>query len=465
MLMLNKLITPIPPQCPKFLKSLLKERFLDEKIDRLQYSYDATQRMYLPDCVVLPKTTQEVSIILKFANENKIPVVPRGCASGFSGGALNVEGGIALSLELMNNIIGIDLDNLIATVEPGVVNFDLQLALKPHGLFFPPDPSSWKFSSIGGNIAENAGGPKAVKYGVTKDWVLGLEVVLADGSIINMSSKNVKDAEGYDLTQLLVGSEGTLGIVTKAFLKLAQSSVSSQTMQAAFSDMNLAAKTVSEIIRNKIIPSALEFVDHQAILTIEKSLKIGLPTYADAILIIETEGNKSQIEQDAALIARICQANGAKVKIACTIPESENLWLARRSISPTLRQIANSRLNEDIVVPRSKIADMIRKTQEISKRHKILIVNFGHAGDGNIHTNIMYNNNDEVETKRAFKAMDEVFDECLKLGGSITGEHGIGITKEKYLEKQVGIQVMNVYRKIKKIFDPNNILNPHKMNL
>jgi len=448
-----------------YLKDLLKERFLDEKIDRLQYAYDATQKIYLPDCVVLPKTTQEVSSILSFANQNKIAVTPRGCASGFSGGALNVVGGIALSMELMNSIIEIDLDNLIATVEPGVVNYDLQLALKPYGLFFPPDPSSWKFSSIGGNIAENAGGPKAVKYGVTKDWVLGLEVVLADGSIINVGSKNVKDVAGYNLTQLFVGSEGTLGVITKALLKLHPQAQATQTMQATFSNMELAAKTVSDIIKNKIIPSSLEFVDHQAILTVENSMKVGLPTDADAILIIEVEGSKFQIKEDLEKIEQICIKNGAKVKIAHSLEEEESIWLARRSISPTLKRIADGKLNEDIVVPRSKIAEMIKKTQEIAKKFNVMIVNFGHAGDGNIHTNIMYNTKDKDEGERAFKAMDEVFNECLKLGGSISGEHGIGITKQDYLEHQVGKRTVELYKQIKLVFDPNNILNPHKMKL
>jgi glycolate oxidase len=448
-----------------YLKDLLKERFLDEKIDRLQYAYDATQKIYLPDCVVLPKTTQEVSSILSFANQNKIAVTPRGCASGFSGGALNVVGGIALSMELMNSIIEIDLDNLIATVEPGVVNYDLQLALKPYGLFFPPDPSSWKFSSIGGNIAENAGGPKAVKYGVTKDWVLGLEVVLADGSIINVGSKNVKDVAGYNLTQLFVGSEGTLGVITKALLKLHPQPQATQTMQATFSNMELAAKTVSDIIKNKIIPSSLEFVDHQAILTVENSMKVGLPIDADAILIIEVEGSKFQIKEDLEKIEQICIKNGAKVKIAHSLEEEESIWLARRSISPTLKRIADGKLNEDIVVPRSKIAEMIKKTQEIAKKFNVMIVNFGHAGDGNIHTNIMYNTKDKDEEKRAFKAMDEVFNECLKLGGSISGEHGIGITKQDYLERQVGKRNVELYKQIKLAFDPNNILNPHKMKL
>ncbi|MGC8790011.1 MAG: FAD-binding oxidoreductase [Desulfurella sp.] len=448
-----------------YLKDLLGNRFLEEKIDRLQYAYDATQKMYMPDCVVLPKNTEEVSKIVKFANENKIPVVARGCASGFSGGALNIDGGIALSMELMNNIIEIDLDNLIATVEPGVVNYDLQVKLKPFGLFFPPDPSSWKFSSIGGNIAENAGGPKAVKYGVVKDWVLGLEVVLADGSIINIGSKNVKDVAGYNLTQLFVGSEGTLGIITKALLKLHPIAQGSQTLQATFYDMSLAAKTVSDIIKNKIIPSSLEFVDHQAILTVEDALKANLPTDADAILIIEVEGSKFQIKEDVEKIVQICTENGAKVKIAHSIEEEESIWLARRSISPTLKRIADGKLNEDIVVPRSKIAEMIKKTQEIAKKYNVLIVNFGHAGDGNIHTNIMYNTKDKDEEKRAYQAMDEVFDECLKLGGSISGEHGIGITKQDYLERQVGSRTIQLYKQIKYAFDPNNILNPHKMKL
>ena len=451
----------------KKLKSLLGARCLEDKLGRLQYSYDATQRMYMPDVVVLPESTNEVSKIMKIAYEHNVPVVPKGWGSGFTGGSLNVEGGIAISLEKMDKIVEFDKDNLMIWVEAGLANYDLQEFLEPYGLIFPPDPSSWKFSTIGGNIAENAGGPRAVRYGVMKDWVKGLEVVLADGTIMQLGSKNIKDVAGYDLVDLIVGSEGTLAIVTKALLRLYPKPEHKKTIQMVFDDMKKAARTVSFIMRNKIIPTSMEFVDRDAIMAVEDALHIGLPTNADAILILEVDGNRAEVEENAETIEALCKnADGViRFRIAKDEKEAEEIWVARRTISPTLKRIADGKINEDIVVPVSKLADMIDASQKIAKKYELKIVNFGHAGDGNIHVNIMYDTNDEQQTKSALKAMDDIFTACLSLGGSITGEHGVGITKKDYLEKQVGGDVMELYKRIKKAFDDRNILNPGKMGL
>ncbi len=449
------------------LKSLLGNRCLDDKLSRLQYAYDATQKIYMPDVVVLPQSTNEVSSIMKIAYEYSIPVVPKGWGSGFTGGSLNVEGGIALSLEKMDRIVEFDEDNLMVWTEAGLANYDLQEFLAPHDLMFPPDPSSWKFSTIGGNIAENAGGPRAVRYGVMKDWVKGLEIVLADGTIMQVGSKNIKDVAGYDLVDLIVGSEGTLAIVTKALLRVYPKPEYNKTIQIIFDDMKKAAKTVSLIMKNKIIPTSMEFVDRDAIMAVEDALHTGLPVNADAILILEVDGSKAEAQENAKKIESLCKnLDGViKFKIAKDENEAEEIWVARRTISPTLKRIADGKINEDIVVPVSKLADMIESSQNIAKKYGLKIVNFGHAGDGNIHVNIMYHTDNEDETKNALLAMDEVFKSCLSLGGSITGEHGVGITKKDYLEKQVGKDLVELFRRVKKAFDDKNILNPGKMGL
>ncbi len=451
----------------KELKSLLKNRCLTDTLSRTQYAYDATQNMYPPEVVVLPENTEEVSEVIKIANKHRVPIVPRGWASGFSGGALNVKGGIALSLERMDRIVEFDKDNLMVWVEAGVVNYTLQEFLKPFGLMFPPDPSSWNFSTIGGNIAENAGGPRAVKYGVTKNWVKGLEIVLADGEVLTIGSKNIKDVAGYDLVDLIVGSEGTLAVVTKALLKLHPLPESKKTIQIIFDNMKEAVGMVLSIIQNRIIPSAIEFIDSEAIRAVEDALKIGLPKEAKAMLIVEVDGSKTEVIEHAEKIKEICQSKSGIVsfKVATDEKEADELWLARRSISPTLKRIADGKINEDIVVPIAKLPDMIEESQRIAKKYSLKIVNFGHAGDGNIHVNIMYNTKDRSESKRALKAMNDLFKVCLRLGGSITGEHGVGITKQAYLEKQVGKDAMELFKKIKAVFDPYNILNPGKMGL
>ncbi len=453
----------------KILKELIeivsKKNVDAEKIDLLHYAYDATQNMYLPDFVVFPENTEQISHILKLCTEYRVPIVPRGAGTGFSGGSLPISGGICLSLEKMNKILEIDTENLVAHVEAGVINYDLREKTEKFGLFYPPDPSSYKYCTIGGNVAENAGGPRAVKYGVTKNYILGMQLVFPTGEIVTSGSKNVKDVAGYNLKDLMIGSEGTLAIITKLFLKLIPLPPYRSVLQATFSDMKEAAQTVSNIIADKVTPSALEFIDGPCIRAIEDYLHIGLPKEAQAMLIIECDGMKESVEAELSLIEKVCAKNNAQhIKRAKDKKEEEILWKARRSMSPSLNRIRDGKLNEDVVVPRASLPQMIASIQEISKKYNLPIVNFGHAGDGNIHTNIMFKKGSEEEEK-AKGAMAKIFEMVIEMGGSISGEHGIGITKQDFLEKQLGKETIDIFKKIKKALDPHNLLNPHKMKL
>lgn len=441
-----------------------KENVCPEPEERVCYSYDATNQRYLPDVVVFPADAREVSEILKLANEEGFPVVPRGAGSGFTGGALPVEGGLVLVMTKFNKILKIDTENLIAFVEPGVVTGDFQEEVEKLGLFYPPDPSSLKFSTLGGNVAECAGGPRAIKYGVTKDYVLGMEVVLPTGEIISTGVQTVKGVVGYDLTKLIVGSEGTLGVITRIIVKLIPLPASKKTMLAIYPRLEDAGNTVTEIIASKIIPAALEFMDHSAIACVEDFLEIGLPVEAEAILLLEVDGDPNIVDRDADRIQEICLKHGASgVEIAEDKESEENLWRARRAISPSLLRVNPTKINEDITVPRSRIPDILSKIDDIAKTSRLDIVNFGHAGDGNIHVNIMIDKKREEEVSRAREAVKEIFQATLDLGGTISGEHGVGITKAPYLKMELGDLGVEMMRKIKKIFDPNNILNPGKI--
>ncbi|MEK7803911.1 MAG: FAD-linked oxidase C-terminal domain-containing protein [Deltaproteobacteria bacterium] len=441
-----------------------KENITTSREDLICYSYDATNQKFLPDAVVFPKSAEEISLILKLANKEAFPVIPRGAGSGFSGGSLPVEGGVVVSLERMNKILKIDTDNLVAIVEPGVVTGDFQEEAEKLGLFYPPDPSSLKFCTIGGNIAECAGGPKAVKYGVTKDYVLGLEVVLPTGEIVNTGVQTAKGVVGYDLTKLMVGSEGTLGIVTKAVLKLLPLPESTKTMFAVFSDMRDAANTVSKIISSKIIPSTLEFMDKESIGCVAGYLPPDLSGSIDAALLIEVDGDKDLIEKEALLIRGICMESSATdVRIARNRQEAKTLWQARRAISPALARLKPNKINEDIVVPRSKIPDAIIGVREIAKKYNLTNANFGHAGDGNIHVNIMIDKSLKDELNRAEEAVKEIFELVISLGGTISGEHGIGTTKMPYIKMELSQSAIDVMKKIKQVLDPKGILNPGKI--
>jgi glycolate oxidase len=380
-----------------------------------------------------------------------------------SGGSVPVQGGLVLSCERMNRILELDEENMIAVVEPGVVTGDLQRAVELRGLFYPPDPASHRFCTMGGNVAECAGGLRAVKYGVTKDYVLGLEVVLPTGEIIMTGARTAKSVAGYDLTKLIVGSEGTLGVVTKIIVKLLPLPESVKTLAAYFKSSDDAAKASSNILKSRILPRALEFVDQAAIRAVENYLKEDLSGGAVAMLLVEVDGPVDSTLRESDQIAKILADSGAtRVIRAGSATEQELLWKARRSISPALYAIKPNKVNEDIVVPRSRIPDILREIGAIAKKRGLLIVNFGHAGDGNIHTNIMV---DDEELPQAEEAVKEIFAATLAMEGSISGEHGIGLSKAAYLPMELGPESLAAMRKIKRAFDPNSILNPGKIFL
>ncbi len=448
----------------KLEKIVGKDNISFQQEDLICYSYDAANRKYLPDLVVHPALTEEISAVLKLANREKIPVVPRGAGCGFSGGAVPIKGGIVLVLTRLNRILEIDIDNLIAVVEPGVVTKKLQTEVEKIGLFYPPDPASLEYCTLGGNIAECAGGPRAFKYGVTREYILGLEVVLPTGEIITTGSRVMKNVVGYDLTRLIIGSEGTLGIATKIIIKLIPLPPNRRILQAIFSKSEQATQAVASIIKNRIIPSTIEFMDQASINAVEDYLQIGLPRHSQALLVIEIDGHSHQVEKDSYRIEDICLKLGAeKVVIAENQKEEEEIWKVRRSVSPAIARVRNTKINEDIVVPRSKIPELISYAQELSKTLEVIIICFGHAGDGNIHVNFMYNKEDEEESKRTHVAVDKLFDKVLALGGSISGEHGIGFMKSPYLTRELSPQTIEIMKRIKKTFDPNNILNPGKI--
>jgi len=437
-----------------------------EKADLICYSYDATQQKFLPDVVVHPSTTEQISRIMQLANEKKVPVFPRGAGSGFTGGSLPTKGGIVLTTEQMDNILEIDQENLVAVVQPGVITEQFQIAVEKVGLFYPPDPASLKFSTLGGNVAECAGGPRCVKYGVTKDYILGLEVVTPTGDVITTGGPTMKGVVGYDLTKLMCGSEGTLGIVTKIVIKLLPLPEAKKTMLVLFDSIDGAAQSVSAIVRNKIIPTTLEFMDGRTLDCVKQATGLQVPETARAVLIIEVDGDREFLDKQARKIADIIQPLGVvETRIAETPEESEALWQIRRSVSASLRKVNPDKFNEDICVPRSKVPDMIRKVDEISDRYGIPIVNFGHAGDGNIHVNIMIDKKIPGEAEKAEKAIKEVFQGALALGGTMSGEHGIGIAKAPYIPLEITPETARYMKTIKKALDPNNILNPGKIFL
>ena len=440
------------------------EHITDRDTDRQCYAYDATQIQAWPDGVVFPGTTKEIAAIMRLANTHQFPVVPRGAGSGMSGGSVPIQGGVVVVLLRMNRIIKIDVNNFLAVVEPGVITRDLQQAVEAEGLFYPPDPSSSHFSTLGGNLAECAGGGRAVKYGVTRDYVLGLEVVLPSGEILRTGVRTAKGVVGYDLTRLMVGSEGTLGIITEMVLKLIPLPEARQTILAFFDQMTLAARSVVEIFRAGILPSTLEFMDHSSISCVEEYLHLGLPTQAQALLLVEVDGDREAVARLGETIQQLCRQIGATgVKRATTPQEADELWKARRAISPALFRLRPNKINEDIVVPRDKIPEAVDRFEEISRRFGLLIVSFGHAGDGNIHVNIMFDGKKPEEKKRAQEAVVEIFQTVLDLGGTISGEHGIGLTKAPFLSLELDPVSLALMKKIKDLFDPNHILNPGKI--
>lgn len=442
-----------------------QDHYKDDPEALITHSYDGTPMLQsMPDGVIYPKDTNQVSAIMKVLSQHRIPVIGRGSGTNLCGGTVPVEGGVIMVMHRMNAILEVDLLNLTATVQPGIITKQFIEHIEALGLFYPPDPSSMAISTIGGNIAECSGGLRGLKYGTTKDYVLGLEAVLASGEIIRTGGKLMKDVAGYDLTKLLVGSEGTLAIVTEATLKLIPPPKFKKTMLAMYKDIYDAARTVSKIIENRIIPATLEFMDNPTIRVVDDFAKLGLPLDMAAILLIEQDGDPELVERDIQRISEICrEENAESISIASTPEEGLKLMTSRRSAFTALARLRPTTILEDATVPRSKIADMVMEINRIAAKHQVQICTFGHAGDGNLHPTATTDARDHEEIHRVEEAFAEIFEAAIHLGGTITGEHGVGLVKAPFLEWKVGSTGIQLMKGIKLAFDPLNLLNPGKM--
>jgi glycolate oxidase len=457
--------TSADPLIAALSKVLGAENVLFEPEDILPYRFDGTAALrQMPRVVVFARTAQDVSEVLRLALAGGVPVVTRGSGTGLSGGSVPLQGAIVLCLVKMDRILELDTANLTLLVEAGVVTQAIYDAAEAAGLFYPPDPGSMKISTIGGNVAENSGGLRGLKYGVTRDYVMGLEVVLADGSICWLGSKCVKDVAGYNLRDLFIGSEGTLGVITRVLLKLLPKPAARQTLLATFDAMDAAAGTVSAIIAAKIIPCTLEFLDRKTIQCVEDFAKVGLPRNAEALLLIETDGHPEAAEEEALNIEALCRVHGATtVKRAADAAEALRLAAARRSAFSALARLRPTTILEDVTVPRSELAGMIRAVEAIATSHRLQIATFGHFGDGNLHPTILTDERDEKEMQAVECAFEEIVAETLKRGGTITGEHGVGLSKRQFLKRQMGDASYELLRCIKRSLDPAGLLNPGKI--
>jgi glycolate oxidase len=428
------------------------------------YGADAVKEKFPPEAVVFPESTAEMVAILKLANEYLFPVTARGGGVGYTGGAVPVDGGIVIGTDRMNRIIEINVDDLYAICQPGIRTIELQDAVLKKGLMFAPDPASYKDSFIGGNIAENAGGMRTPKYGVTKHHVLGLEVVTATGEVIRTGGKTVKNVVGFDLTGLMCGSEGMLGIITEATLKLLPVPEATSTVRANFHSMEAACRVLTKFTPHGLLPMAMEVIDKFCVEAVEDNFAFGLSKDAEAILLVAVDGSRAETDRNAALIEHIIGENGGfDILRSRTKEEEDKLWDVRRAISPSLMKYGTLKINEDVVVPRSKVPELVAKIEEIGKRHDTFVANFGHAGDGNIHVNFVVNRDDPAAIERARKCVSDTFRLSVELGGTISGEHGIGYVKAQYLDYALDRPTLEVMKGIKKVFDPHGILNPGKM--
>jgi len=442
-----------------------KDRVFSEVEDRLCYSYDATNISYMPDVVVLPVTTEEVVEVVKYADRHKIPVVTRGLGSGYTGGSLPTKGGIVMSMEQMDKILEINQREKYVTAEAGAVTLDVKNEVAKYGLLYAPDPSSDKMSTLGGNVAENAGGLKGRKYGVTRNYVLGLEFVLSDGEIVRTGFLDPEGDAGYDLDSIMIGSEGTLGVITKIALRLLPQAPYEETILASFAEMEDAAQVVSDITAAGIIPSTMEFIDTDTLDCVLEYMQTDMVSKGGTVLLIELDGeSKEEVHPEMERVEKICQRhNVATLKFADTKADKEKLWKVRKACSAALLRVAPTKVNEDVCVAPSQLPALVSEIKKLSQKHNIPIDTFGHAGDGNLHVNIMADRKDPEKMERAEKAVEELFEITLRLGGTLSGEHGIGITKAKFLEKEVGKTGIEVMRKVKKAFDPDGIINPGKI--
>jgi len=455
----------IPQNIISELKAIVgPDHLLTSPEERWGYAYDATDRAAMPEAVVFPGSAAEVAAIVRLANEHRFPVVPRGAGTGRSGGSVPIAGGVVLVLTRLNRILEISREDLVAVVEPGVILSRLKQAVEAQGLYYPPDPASADFCTIGGNVAECAGGAVAVQYGVTRDYVLGLEVVLPTGELITAGTRTMKGVVGYDLTRLFLGSEGTLGVITRITLRLVAKPPARQTLAAGFATLKAAAEAVSLILRSGLAPTALEFMDHVTLACVKELLPFELPEATAALLLMAVDGHPQDVEDRASRMARFCREQGAEpVLRAKTLDEAEGLWRARKVISPALLKVKPHKVSEDVAVPLGAIPALITGLQEISRRRGLIIPSYGHAGDGNIHVNVLYDRQVPGERERVNPAVEDIFTIVRELNGTLSGEHGIGLTKAPYLGMELSEAAMALQRRIKKAFDPHNIMNPGKI--
>ena len=451
-----------------FKKCVGDDNVYDDKAHLIAYCYDATRTRYQPDAVIFPRNEEDVSAILKYCNEHRIIITPRGAGSGFTGGSLPANGGVILAFEKhMNKILEIDMENMVAVVQPGVINMDLQRAVEAKGLFYPPDPASQEYSTLGGNVSENAGGMRAAKYGITKDYVMALRAVIPNGEIIRAGKRTIKDVAGYNISGILIASEGTLGIITEITLKLIAKPKMSQTAMGVFPTVNDAMNAVYKSMAAGVTPVAMEFLDNYSIRAVEQKYSKGLPIEAGAILITDVDGNSQEdLTTQLDIIEKAFAENGcSEFKRAQNKDESNALWFARRNVSQCITVYGSKKLNEDITVPRSKLPDLLAEIGKIAQKYNVTVPCFGHTGDGNVHTNVMVDGSDAKALEIGHHAIEEIFKATVALGGTLSGEHGIGLSKAPFMHLAFSDGEMELFRSIKKAFDPNNILNPSKMGL
>ncbi len=436
--------------------------------DLMCYSYDGTGMEYMPTAVAFPGSAEEICSIMELASQELFPVIPRGAGTGMTGGSLPVQGGLVLVMSRLNRILEVDAENQVAVVEPGVITGQFQTAVRKEGLFYPPDPASRDFCTMGGNVAECSGGPSAVKYGVTRDYVLGLEVVLPDGRLMHTGVRTAKGVVGYDLTRLFIGSEGTLGIITKIVVRLLALPTHKKTYLVLTDSLRQATVLVSEILKRGIVPNTLEYMDQTALHVVKEHLSLELPQSARALLLVEVDGDEKSTEEQGKkflglLADRQTYPGILEVRQAHNEKEVDDLWKARRSISPATYKLRPHKISEDVVVPKTKIPQLVDFTEKLSRELDIVVLTFGHAGDGNIHVNIMVDKDNQEEYQKGQTAKRRLFEHVMSLSGTLSGEHGIGITKAPYLSLELDETSLVLMQNIKNVFDPNNILNPGKI--